>query len=58
MIPNEPKIHEFNSADELEKYKIENFTKSIYPEEEISNVFKYTNFKTNTNIIKYPKVRK
>ena len=56
MIPKEPKIHQFYSPEELDKYKIENYTKSIYPEEELSNIFKYITFKTNTNVIKYPKV--
>ena len=55
-ITKDTKINEFNSSEELEKYKIENYTKSIYPEEELSNIFKYITFKTNTNIIKYPKV--
>lgn len=47
---------ESNAEDELEKFTIKNLTKSIYPEEEISNVFKKIIFKTNTEIIKYPKV--
>lgn len=52
------KAQEPNYKEEIEKFKIENFAKSIYPEEEISNVFKQLIFKTNTDIIKYPKVSK
>ena len=49
--------YEENNQDELENYKIEKFEKSLNPEEELSNVFKHLIFKTNTKIIKYPKVR-
>lgn len=56
MTHKKTTIQEFNSQDETEKYKIENFTKSVFPEEAISNLLKYIAFKTNKNIIKYPKV--
>ena len=46
--------NEAYSQDELENYKI---AKSLNPEEEISNLFKHLIFKTNTEIIKHPKVR-
>ena len=48
------KCSESNSQDELVNYKN---VKSLNPEEEISNVFKHLIFKTNTEIIKHPKVR-
>ena len=48
------KCSESNSQDELVNYKN---VKSLNPEEEISNVFKHLIFKTNTEIIKNPKVR-
>lgn len=49
--------NENNREDESESSKIEKVSKSLNPEEEISNVFKHLIFKTNTETIKYPKVR-
>ena len=45
-------------SEELEKYKMDHLTTSFNPEEDISNLLNNIIFKTNTNTVKYPKVRK
>jgi hypothetical protein len=44
-------------SEELEQYKIDHLTTSFNPEEDISNLLNHIVFKTNINIVKYPKVR-
>lgn len=45
-------------SEELEQYKMDHLTTSFNPEEDISNLLSNLVFKTNINIVKYPKVRK
>ena len=45
-------------SEELEQYKMDHLTTSFNPEEDISNLLNNIIFKTNTNTVKYPKVRK
>ena len=42
---------------EKENDLIDSYTKSLNPEEEISNLFKIITIKTNSDKVKYPKVR-
>jgi hypothetical protein len=44
-------------SEELEQYKKDHLTISFNPEEDISNLLNHIVFKTNINIVKYPKVR-
>ena len=41
----------------LSQEEIEKSSKSLNPEEELSNLLKNITFKKNSNIVKYPKVR-
>jgi hypothetical protein len=45
-------------SEEPEQYKMDHLTTSFNPEEDISNLLNNIIFKTNTNTVKYPKVRK
>ena len=45
-------------SEELEQYRLDHLTASLNPEEDISNLLNNIVFKTNINIVKYPKVRK
>ena len=50
-------IHYEKAQNENENYLVDDCTKSLNPEEEISNLFKNIIFKTNSDIVRYPKVR-
>ena len=49
-------IHYEKAQNQTENYLVNNYIKSLNPEEEISNLFKNIIIKKNSDIVRYPKV--